>query len=290
MEEGTAAGRDGVPVADQLAQAVVSRQSRQSCTCCPDMIEYTSNCPANVRTLCLPDQYSSAIARPTGIVGERQGQSTVVGIVSRSSAQELLGISSALSHEGMCRGWVVVGELDVLIPPTAFLVCRSTEPEEGDGFMVATQTKPTQCSDPALAVLVVESDDTIRYVLVELLEDEGYTVFQAENLRSAGNHIDATSVPMVLLIGDVDEADYGRLEFFTTVAENPVATHAYIYLSIIPQTFRQPTLVQTLKALQVPTLDMPVEFVSLLSIVASAAERVCSQMNLHRSMSGTSDR
>jgi DNA-binding NtrC family response regulator len=140
--------------------------------------------------------------------------------------------------------------------------------------MAATQTEQVERSSPATTVLVVEHDDDIRRALVDLLEDDGYGVLEAESLRIAEHLMDAVSVPLVLLIGDAELVDYERLEFFTAVAANPATNHAYIYLSCTPSRWRIPALVQTLKALEVPTVDMPSELASLLSMVAAAAKRV----------------
>jgi DNA-binding NtrC family response regulator len=148
-------------------------------------------------------------------------------------------------------------------------ITQSERPQRSD---------PAQSSDPAITVLVVENEDDIRQVLVELLQDEGYATLQAENLRTAGNLMDASSTPLVLLISDTDAADYEMLEFFTTVQANPATTHAYIYLSSTPKSYKLAALVQILRTLQIPTLGMPVEFDSLLSLVSIAAERVCSGM------------
>jgi DNA-binding NtrC family response regulator len=123
-------------------------------------------------------------------------------------------------------------------------------------------------------VIVVESDDGIRCALSDLLVDEGYIVVEAKNLQEASALIDATSVPMVLLIGDVNLADYGRLDFFRNVAANPVAHHAYIYLTSTPEHLRPPALVQVLETLDAPTLEKPYELASLLATVADAALQV----------------
>jgi DNA-binding NtrC family response regulator len=140
--------------------------------------------------------------------------------------------------------------------------------------MVTTQREQAERSTPTLTVLVVEHDDDIRRALVDLLEDEGYGVLEAKDLPTADHLMDAVAEPLVLLIGDADVVDYERLEFFTTVAANPATNHAYIYLSCTPKRWRLPALVQTLTALEVPTVDMPFELASLLSMVAAAAERV----------------
>jgi CheY-like chemotaxis protein len=141
-------------------------------------------------------------------------------------------------------------------------------------LVATTQTTgQAQRSSPATTLLVVERDDDIRRVLVYLLEDEGYAVLEAEELRTAEPLMDAVSTPLVLLIGDAEVADYGRLEFFTAVAANPATNRAYIYLSSTPTRWRLPALVQVLKVLKIPTVDKPFEVVSLLSIVATAAEQ-----------------
>jgi DNA-binding response OmpR family regulator len=127
-----------------------------------------------------------------------------------------------------------------------------------------------------MIVLVVESDDDIRHALVDLLEDEGYGVLAVENLRTAENLIDTVSAPLVLLVGDDGAADYGGLEYFTMVAANPVTKRAYIYLCSTPERWRLPALVQMLKTLEIAIVDKLFELASLLSIVATAAERVCS--------------
>jgi DNA-binding NtrC family response regulator len=140
--------------------------------------------------------------------------------------------------------------------------------------MATTRTEQGQRSSAAMTVLVVEKDDDIRIALVSLLKDEGYSVLEAENLCIADSLLDAVSAPVVLLIGDAEAADYGSLEFFTMVAANPVTNHAYVYLTSTPRRWRLPALVQTLKLMAIPTVDMPFELASLLAVVAAAAERV----------------
>src|SRR5215469_8980672 len=148
-------------------------------------------------------------------------------------------------------------------PPAADGGSRLREPAEGRWRMATTQTVPTQrSSTSAVNILVVENDDDIRHALVDLLEDEGYRVLEAATLRIAGPLIDAIVEPLVLLIGDADVVDTGRLEFFTMVAANPATNHAYIYLSRTPKRWRLPELVQTLKSLEIPTVDKPFELVS----------------------------
>jgi DNA-binding NtrC family response regulator len=124
-----------------------------------------------------------------------------------------------------------------------------------------------------VSILVVEYDDDIRHALVDLLEDEGYPVLEAATLRIAEPVIDAMEKPLVLLIGDADVVDAGTLEFFTMVAANPATNHAYIYLSSTPKRWRLPALVQTLRSLEIATVDKPFELASLLSAVANAAAR-----------------
>jgi DNA-binding response OmpR family regulator len=106
-----------------------------------------------------------------------------------------------------------------------------------------------------MTILVVEPDADIRHALVALFEDEGYWVLAAENLRIAEHLMYAFYVPLVLLIGDAAVVDYGRLEFLTAVAANPVTDHAYIYLSSTPRVWRLPELVEIHKTVQISLMD-----------------------------------
>jgi DNA-binding response OmpR family regulator len=122
--------------------------------------------------------------------------------------------------------------------------------------MATTPTpEPAERSAPALTVLVVEHDEDIRHALVDLFEDEGYWVLEAENLRIAEHLVYAFYAPLALLIGDAELADYRRLEFFTAVAANPVTNHACIYLTSTSIQWRLPELVEILKTVQISVMD-----------------------------------
>jgi len=140
--------------------------------------------------------------------------------------------------------------------------------------MSPTRTVPAERRGTARTILIVEQDADSRRALVDLFEDEGYWVLEAENLHIAEHLLYAFFAPLVLLIGDAEVVDYGRLEFFTAVAANSVTTHAYIYLTSTPKRWRLPDLVELLQTLQIPTVERPFELASLLSIVVAAAERV----------------
>lgn len=139
--------------------------------------------------------------------------------------------------------------------------------------MTSTELQPEDTSQ-AVTVLVVDKDEDIRTALGDLLEDAGYAVIEAENLKEAESLIDAAPEPMVLIVGDTEVANSRGLEFFTAVAANPVTQHAYIYLTTTPERWKLPALVQARTNLESPTIEEPYELVSLLAVVAAAATRV----------------
>ncbi len=135
-------------------------------------------------------------------------------------------------------------------------------------------TKWTEKSPAAVAVLVVERDKEILTTLGDLLEDQGYAVFEADNQHEALALIETAPEPMVVVVGNAEVPDQNGLEFFTSVAANSVAGRAYIYLTTVPERRRLPELVDVLSKLQTPVVNKPFELVALLAAVAAAAARL----------------
>lgn len=64
-------------------------------------------------------------------------------------------------------------------------------------------------------ILVVDDDETIRKVLVTILEEEGYTVDMAENGKEAINKSDEKSYNLALI--DIRLPDMGGIELLTRI-------------------------------------------------------------------------
>jgi DNA-binding NtrC family response regulator len=127
---------------------------------------------------------------------------------------------------------------------------------------------------PAMTVVVVDRDESIRTALGDLLEDEGYAVVEAESLFEAEAIIDAAPEPMVLVVGDAEMADRPGLRFFMAVAANPVTQHAYVYLLNTPQQNKLPSLLRARSDVETSMVDRPYELAFLLTVVSAAAERL----------------
>jgi CheY-like chemotaxis protein len=123
-------------------------------------------------------------------------------------------------------------------------------------------------------VLIVDDDDCIRVTLRDLLEDEGYTVYEAPDGTSALQRLREHPDGMVVLL-DVNMPGIDGLEVLRTVeAESSLAAqHVYILLSA---GFRQSpaTLALELHQLNVSTLDKPFDVELLLFAVSGAAQRL----------------
>jgi CheY-like chemotaxis protein len=69
-------------------------------------------------------------------------------------------------------------------------------------------------------IMVVDDDFGIREALSELLRDEGYNVFGAENGREAVDHLQSGAVPNLIIIDLVMPVMDGR-EFCGALSQDP---------------------------------------------------------------------
>lgn len=130
---------------------------------------------------------------------------------------------------------------------------------------------------PPSIVLIVDGNDDIRSTLRALLEDEGYTVLEAETPSEVMATLLAVPDCIVVLFSNTEPTDHPALTFFTDIAANPaLATrHAYIYLTTIPHLV-SPALAVVLATLGAPILAKPFDIARLLAAVATAAARLSS--------------
>jgi CheY-like chemotaxis protein len=125
-----------------------------------------------------------------------------------------------------------------------------------------------------IPVLIVDDDDDIRDTLRLILEDEGYTVYEARDGKPALERLRTHPVGMVVLL-DVQMPEMNGIQMLQTIeAETPLAArHAYILMSA--QHRPLPThLAHDLHGLGVPTLDKPFDLDTLLTEVAAAAKHL----------------
>src|SRR5262249_22855072 len=121
--------------------------------------------------------------------------------------------------------------------------------------MATTCKQFAEKTRPAMTVVVVDRDESIRTALGDLLEDEWYAVVEAESLFEAEAIIDAAPEPMVLVVGDAEMADRPGLRFFMAVAANPVTQHAYVYLLNTPRQNKLPALLRARGDVEASTVD-----------------------------------
>lgn len=123
----------------------------------------------------------------------------------------------------------------------------------------------------AAGVLVVEDDQPTREVLVEYLQDAGYTVYEAPDglpaLERLRTHPEGLVVLLDLMMPGMD--GYAVLQ--VVAHESPLATrHAYILLSAIGRTLPL-KVVDILKQLNVPSIPKPFDLDELLGAIQKAA-------------------
>jgi DNA-binding NtrC family response regulator len=126
----------------------------------------------------------------------------------------------------------------------------------------------------AIVVLGMNLGEDIRGDLATLLEDEGYTVIEAEDLAEARALINATAAPMVAVVGSVGMRDQDGMEYFTAVSASSAAHSASIYVTNIPEHQRLPVLVYSLPQTEAARPGKSCELVTLVGMVGEAAARV----------------
>src|SRR5215469_9095249 len=97
--------------------------------------------------------------------------------------------------------------------------------ETMDAVWIEFQPSPRE-----IVVLVMDHSEEIRSGLATLLEDEGYTVIEAEDFAEACALIDAAATPMVAIVGSVGVGDQNDMEYFTAVTSSRATCPAYIYV------------------------------------------------------------
>jgi DNA-binding NtrC family response regulator len=140
---------------------------------------------------------------------------------------------------------------------------------------VTSERQQCEVAISAVTVLRVDKDADMRTALRDLLEHVGYAVAEAESLHQAEPLLDATLTPLVLIVGDAEAVEQVSLRYFTAVAANPMTKHTYTYLFSAPPRWRLPSLVEALRTMETPTVDLPYELSTFLAVVADAARRAC---------------
>jgi CheY-like chemotaxis protein len=140
--------------------------------------------------------------------------------------------------------------------------------ETMDAVWIEFQPNPRE-----IVVLVMDHSEEIRSALATLLEDEGYTVIEAEDFAEACALIDAAATPMVAIVASVGMGDQNDMEFFTAVTASSATCPAYIYVRNNPDRLRLPALVYTLPRPGALEPRRSFDLVSLLALVAEATAR-----------------
>lgn len=123
-------------------------------------------------------------------------------------------------------------------------------------------------------VLVVEDDAVIRQTLREILEDEGYVVYEAPDGRPALARLRESKESLVVLLDLNMPGMDGRKVLEAVAAHDALATrHAYVLLTANGPTLPL-SLAQLLTLLHVPVLPKPFDLDDLLAAVARAAARL----------------
>jgi CheY-like chemotaxis protein len=126
----------------------------------------------------------------------------------------------------------------------------------------------------APSVLIVDDDETIREVLANLLQEEGYTVFTAPDGQPALERLRTHSSSLVVLVDLMMPGMDGYALLQTLSAENPLTTqHAYILMSALAKTLPL-KVVQLLEHLNVEFLSKPFGLDEVLAAVKTAANRL----------------
>lgn len=123
-------------------------------------------------------------------------------------------------------------------------------------------------------VLVVEDDAVIRQTLREILEDEGYVVYEAPDGRPALARLRESKESLVVLLDLNMPGMNGRKVLEAVAAHNALAArHAYVLLTANGPTLPL-SLAHLLTLLHVPVLPMPFDLDDLLAAVMRATARL----------------
>lgn len=132
-------------------------------------------------------------------------------------------------------------------------------------------------SDRAMEVLVVDDDDGIREVLRCMLEDEGYTVYEASDGVRGLNCLRTHPTPLVVLLDWRMPGMDGLQMLQALAADTPVAKHhAFILLTTL---YNAPELstCHFPADISVSVMAKPFDMYALWDAVAAAAEQAVCQ-------------
>jgi CheY-like chemotaxis protein len=124
-------------------------------------------------------------------------------------------------------------------------------------------------------VLVVDDDEGVRESLRWILEDEGYTVYEAPNGSPALERLRDHPSGMVVLL-DLNMPGVDGMDVMRAVEEQEqlAARHAYIVMTASGRTLPL-AFAKQLTRLRTPVLTKPFDLENLLDTVATAARKVC---------------
>jgi CheY-like chemotaxis protein len=118
-------------------------------------------------------------------------------------------------------------------------------------------------------VLVVDDDRSIRETLRVVLQEEGYTVSEAEDGQVALRILQASKEPMVVLLDlRMPVLDGERVLAFVAEDQRLSTLHAFLLITANPITEK---LRRLLLQLQVPVIPKPFDLDKLIDIVADTA-------------------
>lgn len=121
-------------------------------------------------------------------------------------------------------------------------------------------------------VLVVDDDQAIRNALRDLLEDEGYTVFEVGNGQLALEFLRASEFACVVLLDRVMPWMDGVATLQAVAADEVLASrHVYILFTVSAE---PPLPDDVIARLDVPVLEKPFEMEHLLAVLADAQRRL----------------
>jgi CheY-like chemotaxis protein len=121
-------------------------------------------------------------------------------------------------------------------------------------------------------VLVVDDDQGIREALRDLLEDEGYTVFEAGNGNQALVFLAAHDEPCIVLLDRLMPMMDG-VATLRAVAEDQTLARRHVYILFTVST-EQPLPEDIIELLQVPILEKPFRMERLLAVLVDATRRL----------------
>ena len=120
-------------------------------------------------------------------------------------------------------------------------------------------------------VLVVEDDDATREVLVDLLTDGGYTVYEAPDGKPALERLRAHPEGLVVLLDWMMPGIDGLAVLQAVAAESPLARrHRYILMSATGR-WLPPEMARLLEQLNVSSVPKPFDIDEMLAAVEQAA-------------------